>query len=963
MQFKFSKQRHLKTYLYYTLAFIIVGFFIYATYLVTGHSLIWSADATVQHLPLLQSFRASVANFLHHPFKPIPEWSLKFGLGADTLSIFSYYNIGDLFSYLILLFPASHVVLGYQVIVIFRLYCAGLAFCYFANHFNFNRYVVTGGALVYLFNTFLEYAHLAQPFFTTPFILFPLIICALERVLQGGSKWPLTLMFTWMLISNFYFAYMIGLGALVFVALRYCLTYRKMQPLWTIIKKLAFATIFSVAISAFILIPEIIDVLNSTRSGSEFANGLKLYPLSYYLLLPSQLINGGSNDLLFWSALGFASIVFFAIVYIFSNVKKYKLLSIILSLSFIILLFPYCGAVLNGLMSPSNRWTFMLCFALAFATCILLQNITNIDHKTMRNFVISSTIYGIVVTCIYFIKNNEKLFIPIIFLVVSLSVIYAVNYRKQIKAQKIVLLTILLNIILNGIYFAAPFNNSFSNKMLLRGEYENLQKHRYAGLNEGLKDTNDYRVSTISNAYDMGGNLSFLALANDLHSNVNNIDSFYSLQNHYVGDFMQSMQNIQYLANIPVAQVDDRTVLDNFLGVKYLFGMINQPNSQKIPAGYLPVKATPLISNQYGNSNKNQQTICYQTDYAFPLMYWQDTVINPKQYHKLNATQKERLLAGAVLVPEKVSHGLKQFKDFKSLGEPVRFTVQSNHLDKGLPVNVDPANLRKTDNHETYKIILTYPDRYQDCELHVEFSKLDYQPFKMGTLIAIQKRNKFLQQLQDPAKPVNFNNAYYDMYYLRHNVLTEATDSSYKISLQSSKASEQIKQRHPSSTSFYNLVKDGTVNLGYYEKFPTSIKMDLSKLGTYHLQIKVIAEPLHHHYYQQVKTIQKHALRDLTFNTNEIIGQIKTIKTGILTSSIPYSKGWHATVNGKEVPVLRTNQAFIGLKLKPGTNHIRFTYQTPGLRLGLKISLAALLVLILWKLVELIMTKKEKEVA
>ena len=48
------------------------------------------------------------------------------------------------------------------------------------------------------------------------------------------------------------------------------------------------------------------------------ANGLKTYPLYYYLFLPKQLINGGDTTFMFWSALGLAAIVFLAIVYVLS---------------------------------------------------------------------------------------------------------------------------------------------------------------------------------------------------------------------------------------------------------------------------------------------------------------------------------------------------------------------------------------------------------------------------------------------------------------------------------------------------------------------------------------------------------------------------------------------------------------------------------------------------------------------
>ena len=69
-----------------------------------------------------------------------------------------------------------------------------------------------------------------------------------------------------------------------------------------------------------------------------------------------------------------------------------------------------------------------------------------------------------------------------------------------------------------------------------------------------------------------------------------------------------------------------------------------------------------------------------------------------------------------------------------------------------------------------------------------------------------------------------------------------------------------------------------------------------------------------------------------------------TKEPGILTSSIPYSEGWIATDNGHTVPVIKTNEAFIGLKLQKGTHHIVYSYKTPGLTTGAILSVLGLLI-------------------
>ncbi|WP_225415882.1 YfhO family protein, partial [Limosilactobacillus reuteri] len=71
-------------------------------------------------------------------------------------------------------------------------------------------------------------------------------------------------------------------------------------------------------------------------------------------------------------------------------------------------------------------------------------------------------------------------------------------------------------------------------------------------------------------------------------------------------------------------------------------------------------------------------------------------------------------------------------------------------------------------------------------------------------------------------------------------------------------------------------------------------------------------------------------------------GTIKTTRPGVLTSSIPYSTGWSVKVNGKKATTLRTNQAFLGVYLPAGTHHVTFSYELPGIKLGVLLSLIGL---------------------
>lgn len=944
MDFSFKKRPVKRLYGEYTILFIFLALCIFGTYLVTGHTFILSKDALNQHLPLLAKYREALVSFFHHP--RLNFWSWQMGLGSDTFQVYSYYTIGDIFSYLALLFPAAKITLAYQVINVIRMYCVGLAFVYFAQHFKFRNSVILMGATTYLVNSFLLYACIAQPFFTTPFIIFPLIVVQIERILQEGSPWPLAGAFTWMLVSNYYLAYVLGIGSFLYLVLRVGTHYRRTLNYGKALLKLAFATITSVLLSAVLLVPEIIAVTNSTRTGSLFANGLKTYPLYYYLFLPKSLINGGQWYFMFWSALGIVSIGFIALVYIFSRPRKYPLLTISLGLALIMLLIPAVGAFFNGMMSASNRWTLLIYLPLAMAVCILAENIPTLDQKTMAVLSWATGIYLIVLIATFFFDNENDIFMPVIFLIGSLMVIWLIHLNKLAHPYRWLLAITMLNAGVNAIYAAFPYNGDFSSSMLSRGEYQAITSNRYGNLDQDLKNNSFYRVSTISqNKIIDGPNLD-----NDLTSGLHNIDSYYSLQNKYLGQFNTSLQNNQYQANIPIRQADDRTIMNNFFGVKYLFVQSNGDNATKIPAGYFLDKATdPVINYDEGQPSNPQskdefvptQTMRYKTNYAFPLLYWQDNYISKKDYQSLSPTEKERVLATGVLVDKQEKlRGMKAAK-LKTHVYPLKSELVSNRLNK-----VNPAKLTYTDSEETYQLQLPelqskkMQQKLKGSELHIEFSKIKYTPFSMKEQIAYEQAH-LKETVLNPGNVINQRYTHYR--YWRYHILNGSPDISFKLNVGSKFGTATIEQARQSTLSLFKHVTNSTLNIGYYDgKLPTSLTFQPSKLGTYELKYRVVAEKLDNNYYREVKTLQRHRLEDVKFKRNQVQGTIKTTRPGVLTSSIPYSTGWSVKVNGKKATILRTNQAFLGVYLPAGTHHVTFSYELPGIKLGVLLSLIGL---------------------
>ena len=141
-------------------------------------------------------------------------------------------------------------------------------------------------------------------------------------------------------------------------------------------------------------------------------------------------------------------------------------------------------------------------------------------------------------------------------------------------------------------------------------------------------------------------------------------------------------------------------------------------------------------------------------------------------------------------------------------------------------------------------------------------------------------------------------------------------------------------------------------NLGYSEEVRTTCTLIFPKKGTYRLDdIQLFALPMDQ-YPKQVDKLRAEPLENIKFETNRITGTVDLSKNKILCMSIPYSKGWHAKVDGMSVEILRGNIMFIALPLEAGNHEIEFYYCTPGLKTGIVCCLISIIFLIYYTIRE-----------
>ncbi|MCR4690691.1 MAG: YfhO family protein, partial [Lachnospiraceae bacterium] len=337
-------------------------------YFSTNTTFIWKVDGKFQHYNSLLYFsrylRGIGKNLLQQHKLIIPQWDFALGEGGDIFQTLSYYVICDPFALGSVLCPASKLWLYYDLMILLRIYLAGLAFssiCFYTQKSIPTAGVLTG-AVCYVFCHWTLFCLCKHPFFLNPLLYLPLILLGVEKVIRKERSALLVVMVFLAGISNFYYFYDYALLTAAYVILRLWYPAKKdKNEVLPILGKLFTAALLGACMAAVILLPEISAFLSDGRMGSGTAWHL-FYPLSYYAALPGALFTGEAGYYLY---LGYSAPVVLGAFLLLRSKKEHSVLKGCLLLTALFCLIPAAGQVLNGMSYMCNRW----CFAAALAAC------------------------------------------------------------------------------------------------------------------------------------------------------------------------------------------------------------------------------------------------------------------------------------------------------------------------------------------------------------------------------------------------------------------------------------------------------------------------------------------------------------------------------------------------------------------------------------------------------------------
>lgn len=888
------------TFALFTGLFLIMILGIYSYFVVVQKSFIWEGDGYSQHYLIFKDYLALIREFFAQPSAGFQLWDWSNGMGADLFASYGYYVLGDPFVYLRLLFPTNMTELAFHVLILVRVYFIGIAFLAYCSRMKVYSSGALVGSIMYTFTFYVILNVTRHPFFLMPMIFFPLLCVGIEKILHNESNNLFIFMIFISACSNFYFFYMLSVLSFIYAVIRYFHLYgtKNINQIFYYIWKSVYSYLIGLLLSGFLFVPVVWGFLQSSREPGEFASGLNFYPVKYYW---SLFLNLFISERYLWTVFGFSAFVLLLIPMLWIRRKKFGFISSSIALFGVMLLLPAFGSIMNGFAGPYNRWTFVLPLFFSLGAALLYNQRFDLKKNELKAMGITLLLYSLMILLISSVIGFRIAYVmPLFFALILLIILIAANKQKTTQTltrkykktySAVLLLLIMGNLAYNAMDYYYPWGQGTIELSLDYGTVDEDYLDTFGQIEQQLpKDDEISRIGVTSKDNHVKNQLIIL--------DQMGLNSYLSVTNGPISNFARELETGQFQLIQPLRNgFDDRRIANNFLGVRYI--ITEAANQKYLPYGY------EVIDTKEADSDY----IVAETQDYFPFAYANTTYLTKELAEEMNPIEKELFLSyGTVIDSENVETSELTLFDRSLAIDTLDYKLDSKDQSK-VTINQDKINVKE--DNGTIELVLEDPTALQDSEVYVYLEGLNFTP-----------------KVSDPLN---------------------GTPTSYSTRVTLGERKKSIYQSNQLSFSSYFKRNKMLFNMGYQEgdSQENTISIQLSKAGEYDIEdITIFSAPLDKQYSSRVAEKRAQQLNIETFNDHMVSGSIYMSDPSILTTTIPYTKGWKAEVNGEEIETIQVNEGFIGIPLKAGTSNVTFRYKTPFLRLGAIISLIGLVLVL-----------------
>ena len=884
------KEQRKYCYGVYTLMFLLMCIVAFLPFFTEGKSFVWGAgveDGLSQHFSALAYYGEALREFFCNLLAGHPKlvmWDMSLGYGADILSTLNYYAIGDPLNLLYGFVSPKNTETMYDFMIVLRMYLAGITFIMYARKMKKRSYGTVIGALVYVFSGFCFRLGLRHPFFINPMIYFPLLCLGIEKIYQRERPYVFIFAVCVSAMSNYYFLYMLTIFAVIYAWIRFYkyTEENKMKNFFLTILKFGIYYTLGIAMAAVILLPSVIGFLGNGRYGNGVDwKSLIVYPGKYYLLLIENFIgygNMGSN-----TNAGYLPIVGIVVLFtLFSQRMKHKKYRVAFIASIIALILPIFGYAFNGFSYANNRWAFALSFIVALLTAEMYPRLFVMSKRQQIGIGAGIIIYT--VFCIIVNASGEEILknkgiMAACGLIAVFYILLLIFQRLGYDTQKRIVRVSMAILLLISVGVHGYYR--FDPKGYAYTQEFMDQGQAYRTLKEDnirmLSKVNDPSVYRV---HAEGYRYKNYGLINHL----NTISGYYSITAKCVTDTIKGYDTLGMQYADKYKGVDQRLGLLSLAGVKYITVAHNSQVAKDVSSkGDVP----------YGveKQSKKGNITLYKNKYALPFAYAYDSYMTEQQYEQLNGIGKEQAMLAQIILNQ----------------HPADKEIQHNEQRNGPDIQTISLPETRISSPKGKKYAdITVPVE-KDKETYLYFKNLVYHGKKNGDdnfILTGRKGTKGILVTQnDVQQKIHIQSTFNPYYFGRKDYIV-------KINHQTSKAKEKVR---------LNFLSPGEYEFDDISLITVPKKDVLARL----------------------KERKENSMKQIQYEGNHFRGVYHAKKDQILCVTIPYSKGWKATVNGNRTKIYKANGMFMGIIMKKGTQSVKLDYETPGLKIGAWISLVA----------------------
>lgn len=856
-------------------------------------------------------------------------------------------------------------------------------------------FVLLGAAIAYDFSEVTLYLGRWHPYFIIPLVIFPLILLGIEKILCEKRPWLYIFAVFVGGISNFYFFYMMMIFTALYIIVR-GLKYFKASDevknngtgaaLLSSLKNYIFGilpfavyTILGIGLAAIIFLPIVISFIQNPRSGLDFAV-YTLYEPRYYVRLLRNLITFVDHPL-YDTQVGLASPVIASVILLFC-VKGHKRLKFVTILTALGLIIPVCGWGLNGFSYMINRWTFAVIIVACYILVVLFEELVNLSVIRAAVFTALCFGYAFLMKGLHLLngedinpRDNARWSVNIL-LIFALLVFANSLIRKLIETKAS-----------NAKFEDTKASNAkaadteVSNAKAGDTEVSNAKTVDTKGINtkDSAKVSSD-RINSNVRTFSriIAGIATMILVVSSVYVNI--YYGYDAEKGNFSSDFMDKMNAEEYEKQImddEVLAVEKAASLDDASDSLYRYSGYDLVWNGGILDGVSSTDFYFSLAN--GNiSNfltllgvKEQFTFGYQgLDERFIL----NTLANVR-YYTISAYNE----AHTQFVP----FGFSERTDVPEGEEPWTTVTNYKVFENVLPLSAGMnykgyisesdfmnASLAQRQEMIAQGVVVSDEDAEKLASYGYESQDLEYTEIDIPYTISVSDGvtvtdSGFESTVDGGTVTFNFQGMPNCETYLCIDNLVCSDDENARFLLTFDGYYESDAQGEPyinktlmyqtPLSQFYSNWHDFIINMGMRADATYSIKLTLPLDGTYSFDnISIVCQPMD----MAAAEMMEHLSEPMTdtdlnlssesYATNTVTGKVDLTHDSLILLSIPYTNGWTAYVDGVKTDLVQADIMYMVVPVSSGEHTIELKYHTPGLTLGLIISLLSLLIILVY---------------